>query len=260
MISIIICSIDPEKFAAVSNNYAALLGEEEFEIIGIHDAKSLCEGYNRGIARSSGSILIFSHDDIEILSPDFCDKLKRHLRDYDMIGVVGTTRVMHGQWIAAGQPFVHGHVIYFDAARQEYFANVFGAETVVVPAIQALDGLFFAMTRQLATAMQFDQMRFDRFHFYDIDFSFSAYLAGYRLAVCNDISIIHASSGKFDETWQHYHARFIEKFDAALAPYAPMKMQIGVERAATKPGILARCTSDNLAAITRRLRAHLPRQ
>ena len=70
-ISIIICSADPQLFAKVCANYRpALLRSVSHEIIGIHDACSLCEGYNRGIARASGDVLVFSHDDIEIVTPD----------------------------------------------------------------------------------------------------------------------------------------------------------------------------------------------
>src|SRR3989344_9511889 len=103
MISIIICSIDDSKFKAVTDNYSKLLAGEEFEIIGIHDAKSLGEGYNRGIRLSCGSILVFSHDDIEILSPDFKYKLMRYLAKYDIIGVAGTTPLIGGNWVGAGR-------------------------------------------------------------------------------------------------------------------------------------------------------------
>ncbi|CAN5316891.1 hypothetical protein BH11PSE11_BH11PSE11_37980 [soil metagenome] len=254
LISVIICSINPDKFAKVSKNYAALLRETPFEIIGIHDAKSLCEGYNRGIAQSKGSILIFSHDDIEILTPDFGVRLKNHLQSNDMIGVVGTSRLMHGQWIAAGQPCVHGHVIYFDAARHEYFVNLFGADAEVVSGMQALDGMFFAMTRKLADALKFDEERFDGFHFYDIDYSFSAHRAGYRIAVCNDISIIHDSTGKFDEAWQRYHDRFMEKHGAALAPFDPQPMRAASHRTRSKQEMLTWCAPANLIALTPALR------
>ena len=40
------------------------------------------------------------------------------------------------------------------------------------------------------------QVTFDGFHHYDLDFSYSAYRAGFRLAVVNDICIYHASERK----------------------------------------------------------------
>jgi len=92
-VSVVICSIDAAKFARVSDNYRALYGAREVEIIGIHDARSLAEGYNRGIARARGEHLVLSHDDIEILTPDFADRLDRHLAQFDLIGVAGTTRI-----------------------------------------------------------------------------------------------------------------------------------------------------------------------
>ena len=66
-LSVIICSIDPSKFATCARHYEQLLAGRRHEIIGIHDAKSLAEGYNRGLARSTGDIIIFSHDDVLIL-------------------------------------------------------------------------------------------------------------------------------------------------------------------------------------------------
>jgi hypothetical protein len=101
MISIVICSIDSEKFVAVSANYATLFAGEPYEIIATHDTKSLAEGYNRGFARSTGEIMVFSHDDIEILAPDFVRKLRNYLNVYDIVGVEGTSCLIDAKWLAA---------------------------------------------------------------------------------------------------------------------------------------------------------------
>jgi hypothetical protein len=102
VISIVVCSIDPVKFAAVTRNFAAAMGDVHYEIVGIHDARSLCEGYNRGIARARGEICVFAHDDIEILAPDLPGALRRHLRDHDVVGVAGATRLAGMGWANAG--------------------------------------------------------------------------------------------------------------------------------------------------------------
>jgi glycosyltransferase involved in cell wall biosynthesis len=75
VISVVVCSITPAKLAAVKENLSRLLDAEAHEFIAIQDAKSLAEGYNRGVARSSGEILILCHDDIEILAPDFLERM-----------------------------------------------------------------------------------------------------------------------------------------------------------------------------------------
>src|SRR5438445_13776871 len=62
-ISVIICSNDAAEYAQVTANYASRLSGYPHEIIGIHDARSLSEGYNRGTRRAAGDLLGFSHDD-----------------------------------------------------------------------------------------------------------------------------------------------------------------------------------------------------
>ena len=103
-VSIVICSIDAGKFERVCANYRRLYAATPIEIIGIHDARSLAEGYNRGIARAQAPQLILSHDDIEILSGDFAARVERHLGRFDLIGVAGTTRLIEGRWAGAGDP------------------------------------------------------------------------------------------------------------------------------------------------------------
>jgi len=53
-ISVLICSIDADKYARVTANYQRLLSGHPHEIIGIHDARSLAEGYNRAVQKSRG--------------------------------------------------------------------------------------------------------------------------------------------------------------------------------------------------------------
>ena len=53
MISIIICSINPEKFRNVCQTYARVFKSEKCEIIGVHDALSLAEGYNLSLIHIS---------------------------------------------------------------------------------------------------------------------------------------------------------------------------------------------------------------
>jgi GT2 family glycosyltransferase len=257
VISVMICSIDPIKFERVSRNYGALLRNEAFEIIGIHDAASLCEGYNRAIAQSRGDILVFSHDDVEILSPDFASKLGRHLQSHDMIGIAGTTRVVNGCWFAAGDPYVHGLVAYPEEAIYPdakgngcYVVHALGGSSGAVTGIQGLDGVFLAARRTVAEKQRFDDRTFDGFHVYDADFTFSAYLAGFRLAVCRDIVLIHDSLGDFGEKWNRFNSRFMAKFAGRLpaGPYG--KRRVAAVRLCGKEKLLAFCEPENLGRVS----------
>jgi GT2 family glycosyltransferase len=234
MISVILCSINPGKFAAVSRNLADRMADAPFEIIGIHDARSLSEGYNRGIAQSSGDILIFCHDDIEIITPDFDARVRHHLETNDLVGCAGTSCLIDSNWIYAGDPFVHGIVAY--PVGDAWPANRFdlmvwgGLNHATVPGIQALDGFFMATKRRVVDEIRFDEQTFDGFHLYDTDFTFAAHLAGYKVAVCKDILIAHKSGGSFGEAYAGYAATFMKKYKGLLAAQAHNSRKATVAR------------------------------
>lgn len=249
-VSILVCSIDPEKFARVSFNYRELFCERNLEIIGIHDARSLAEGYNRGVAEAHGDILILSHDDIAVLTPDFAQRIVHHLSEFDLIGVAGTTKLVAGKWIEAGDPYVFTLMSFPDPDSGGYGTLLLGGGPVAVPAIRALDGVFMAMRRDVAEAIAFDAELFDDFHLYDLDFSFRAFLAGFKLAVCRDIVLIHDSDGNFGATWAEHKRRFESKHSAHLPP--TWKPKFGAHASftsASKDEILQRCNPARISAI-----------
>jgi len=196
-VSVIVCSIDANKFARVSAAYARLLEAIDHEIIAIHDARSLAEGYNRGIRRSRGEILIFSHDDVDIVSPDFGARLLHRVATQDLIGVAGTSRATHVAWPGAGWPHLHGQ-IGMPASADGFIVTLYDARGPTIPGAQALDGAFLACRREVAEEIGFDQTTFDGWHGYDFDFSFRAHLSGYRCAICADLLVVHGSRGNYD--------------------------------------------------------------
>jgi hypothetical protein len=112
--SIIVCSHKPERAHQIRSHYKKLFRNESHEIIIITDAKSLCEGYARGLALSRADRLIFSHDDVEFVTPDVPTRLRSHLENYDVVGIAGTTRLVNGFWVAAGDPHIFALVVYPD--------------------------------------------------------------------------------------------------------------------------------------------------
>lgn len=219
-ISAIICSIDPAKFARVTANLGVLLAGADHEIIGIHDARSLCEGYARGLARSRGELVVLCHDDIEILAGDFEARLRRHLAEHDLIGVVGTSRMAGATWVQSGWPHQHGVIVHAVPGERPYRVEVYAAAAPVVAGIQTLDGVFIAGRRAALEAVGFDTATFDGFHLYDMDVTLRAHRAGLRLAACGDLALVHQSRGRLDATWQVHARRFLEKHQAHLPPAA----------------------------------------
>ncbi len=209
-VSVIICSIDPVRFARVTAMYERLLAEVPHEIIGIHDAHSLCEGYNRGLRRARNDVVVFSHDDIEIVSADFAARLLQSLASHDVIGVAGTRKLMGTAWHFAGHPHLRGQV-GTPAEGGGYLVSVYGVTQPESSGLQALDGLFLAARRDIAQRIGFDEATFDGWHFYDIDFSFRAWIEGLDCATCNHLLIRHHLGGQYDEKWHKYSLRFLDK-------------------------------------------------
>jgi len=218
-ISFIVCSISPAKLQRLRADLELHFRGNDWELIHIGDARSLCEGYNRGLARASGELLVFCHDDIGLLREDFVTRLRRHLARYDVVGIAGTDRLTGPTWFWQGPP----HTYMWTAAMPRNNAcliSLLGAAGPVIENAQALDGVFIAARRSVFSTLEFDAATFDGFHFYDLDFSYRAHRAGLNCAIALDLLLWHESGGSFDQRWQHYADRFLAKFPE-LTPQRP---------------------------------------
>ena len=231
-VSVLVCSIDPARFRNVRASYEARFAGYPLEIVGVHDARSLADGYNRAAARSTGDVLVFSHDDIELVTPDFAPRLLAHLERYDGIGVAGASQVIGPRWGDAGQRAIHGHVLHpAPPGRKGVLLMASGFQSPVCQDIRVLDGVLIAVRRHVWEATRFDADRYDGFHFYDLDFTWRASGAGARLAVPADLLLFHASQGTYGDAWRRYARRFVEaaSLDPLAAPPRPGGLQTRLE-------------------------------
>jgi len=224
MISIVICSIDTQKFTAVSRMYAGLLAGHPHEIIHIPDARGLCEGYNRGFAQTRGELVIFSHDDVEFRAPDFAGRLLGHMAYCDVAGVAGTDKLSGGDWCVTGPPHSYGQVIHSGTDPGYFRVMVYSVPTRRIDRMQALDGVFLCSRREVVERVGFDQATFTGFHMYDVDFTYRAFRAGYRVSVCADLCPVHAAVSSYDEAWTAEERKFRAKHAATLPP-VPLRWQ-----------------------------------
>ena len=158
------------------------------EIIGVHDARSLAEGYNRAAAQATGDILVFSHDDIELVTRDFARAaprasrpLRRDRRRRRVEGdgpPMGPRRPAH----------IHGHILHApppSRAGALLMARASSSRSATASACSTAS--FIAVRRHVWETHRFDADRYDGFHLYDLDFTWRASGAGARLAVPLDL-------------------------------------------------------------------------
>ena len=189
----------------------ALKGEA-WEMVRIADAKGMAEGYNRGIQQSRGEILIFSHDDVEILTEELGGRVRGHLEKVDVIGVVGTSRMGHPMWHGMGPPFLYGQIAHPHESGG-YEVAIYSSPTRLVSGMEALDGVFMACRRKVVEKGEaFDEKTFEGFHLYDMDFSYSVHRRGFAVGVACDVPMIHRSRGKYDEKWLAAAVKFMGKW------------------------------------------------
>ena len=213
-VSVVVCSRDEQKGRRIRAHYEALFSGRDFELIQIYDARSLCEAYNRGFARTSGDIVMFSHDDIEIASDDFTGRLLQHLSSSDLVGMVGTSQLAGTSWIAAGWPHLHGCIVHPNHNGPGLAFDCYGPRPR--DPIQAVDGVLIAAKRRVCETIRFDDATFDGFHFYDLDFSHRAFLEGFRIAIAWDVLLRHDSVGRSDGNWQKYAQLFVAKHGSRM--------------------------------------------
>lgn len=216
-VSVILCSPDAHRSAEAAARWQPLLAGGPAEIIPVVDPPSLASGYMKGLARATGDVVIFSHDDVTLPTRDSVARMLRHLRTVDVLGLAGTTRLCAPNWVSAGWPYVRGQVVHAIDGGAWHSVSVFYPFHGLMGGIQALDGLLIAARRSVADALGFDAETFDDFHLYDLDFSFRAHLEGFRVAVAGDIPVVHASPGNYNDAWERAADAFMRKFAGCLA-------------------------------------------
>ena len=216
--SIVVCSIDETKLQRITATYRRLFTGIDYEIVSIRNARSLAEAYNWAIRHSSRDMVVLSHDDIDFLAPDLAARLVLHLQRFDAMGIVGGVRMTGPTPGWSGHPHLRGWVTHRSPEEAVWRADVL-SRSPVAGDIVVLDGVFLAGRRDVFNAVPFDAQTFDGFHLYDVDWSYRAAQAGFRLGAAGDLLLVHESRGRYDDRWQRYADRFYAKH--ALPYVAP---------------------------------------
>ena len=218
LISIIVCSHRDDGFAGFERECRAAFSAGTYEVIRISDAQSMCEGYNRGAKFSSGDVLIFCHDDIEFLSDDAGDAIKRALKTADVVVAVGASACDGPAWWAAPVEAYQGWIAYSPEPGR-YGVCITGIPNAREQLVCG-DGFLIACNRAVAEAMPWDEATLTGFHLYDVDFLARAAVR-YRVAALRDVMICHQSGGAYDNNWQEAAQRFLAQHGGVMRAVPP---------------------------------------
>lgn len=208
MISIVICSVQPERLQAVAANIASTIGVEH-ELIAIDnriEGRGLCEVYNEGASRASYDFICFVHEDVEFLSEGWGVRALAHFTadaDLGLVGLAGSrykAKVPSG-WHCGDKRDICINILH-GSSREAAVAGFCKPEALAdassIPVV-AIDGVWMLVRRSVWSAVRFDEAR-KGFHFYDVDFSLRVSQAA-KVAVIYDVDLLHFSLGSFGEAW-----------------------------------------------------------
>lgn len=208
MLSIIICSISPERLQEISQNIHATIGVEH-EIIAIDNREkcwSIARAYNEGARQARYPYLFFVHEDVKFHSQDWGTVVAEKLAE-PSCGVIGFagTKIMfdcysgwmqHRRFACTSYLQKKGNVTAFtgfNVVQGEWFAEVV-----------AVDGFGMFVRKEVWKAYPFDEKMLTGFHCYDVDFSLQiAVSKRYRNYVCcsPEVQVEHLSEGNYNRNW-----------------------------------------------------------
>lgn len=208
MLSVIICSISPERLQAVKQNIQQTVGvEHEFIVIDNREKKwSIAKAYNYGAHAAKYPYLFFVHEDVKFHSQNWGSVIEAKLQEPDcgVIGFAGSKVKLKcysgwGQsydWVCSHLYQRIGNLTMFDV-HNVYLERPF--EEVVV-----LDGLGMFVRKEVWHSYPFDEKVLTGFHCYDLDFSLQI-AAGNQyknyISCSNNVLIEHFSLGNIDSVW-----------------------------------------------------------
>lgn len=234
MLSLIICTRDPQALAAVSQSVAQTIGTS-YEIIAIDNSQGkygICEAYNVGAAQAQYELLCFMHEDIRFHTIGWGKVVADILAD-PTIGVLGVTGgryqvAVPAAWWGCGLELCRENVLnVFPDGHKEMDLRNPDAETLADMAV--VDGLWMCSRKEVWQRYPFDSKIFTEFHFYDVDYCTEIYHQGLRVCVTFDLLIEHHSRGSVNTSWLHNALKYEHKRRGQL-PFGPAKLSAAEAR------------------------------
>jgi GT2 family glycosyltransferase len=217
MISIVYCTREtkPEHKEHLIKSSGLDKKIEVIEIINKGN-ESLTKAYNRGLKEAKNDLVVFCHDDIDVLTKQWGSKLikafKKH-SEFCIIGVAGSKNLpTSGKWWENPKK-MYGRVAHTHEGKTwlSAYSDDLGQD---IEEVVVVDGVFFAVDKTKLKKSFDDSV--DGFHFYDVTFCFQNFLEGVKIGVTTQIRINHQSIGVTNESWENNRVEFSNKNEKNL--------------------------------------------
>jgi hypothetical protein len=227
MISLIICSRTPDISSDLRNNIFNKIGVE-FEIICVDNSNNeynIFEAYNFGASQARYNVLCFMHGDILYHTDDWGNLVLSKLSENNDIGVIGVAGAtckskMNSPWWISDlencEQYLRYNLLQHFKDGVKHLNIKEKEESKVWNEVVLLDGVWFCCKKELWKINKFDDKSYEGFHFYDLDFTFSAFKKGFKNYVCQNILIEHFSAGDIETKWIDSSFTFHNKWKLSL--------------------------------------------
>lgn len=222
MISIIVSTYKPEQYRAFIQNTEATIGVVPFEIIKIDNPgiKSMCEAYNEGISKAKYPFICFSHDDIQINSQNWGQRIIDIFNKNSELGLIGIAGSTYKSWVPSGwffpddSDYKRMDIVQYDKAQnklEKYLFKATNRSESDYEEVITLDGCWFCSRKEVVNKFEFDESTFKSFHCYDLDYALQV-SSSYKLGVIYNLDLVHFSRGEYKKDWVIETFKFHEKW------------------------------------------------
>jgi hypothetical protein len=227
MIAFGVAITKPEQWEQFADPGIRLCAEPDTKVIARPSTGSLFHNYNAIIAEALAlpdlEALVLIHQDVEIIDPDFCPKLREALTDPDVgvvgcVGAIGVRSIAWWEGSVTWASFVHRY-----GKPGEEFPSLSWDPDALPPyartgEVDTVDGFVLALSPWALRNVRFDETIGQQLHGYDFDYCLSVREAGKKV-VTADFRVVHNHSLELasdPEGWIQAHMRIAEKWEGRM--------------------------------------------
>jgi hypothetical protein len=208
MISIVICSINPDFLRQIKQNISDTIGlEYELLIWDNRVAKiGICEVYNKMANKAIYDIICFVHEDILFENKGWGQELVSQFQSRTELGIAGVAgskykAAAYSGWYTGINEFDCANIVHFEEGKRRHIYLRPGTTNNKYEDVVSIDGVFISCRKDIWQRIKFNEELLKGFHYYDIDFGLRA-TALCKVSVLYNINIVHITKGgDFGDNW-----------------------------------------------------------